>query len=230
MKDIHEETLPEIILEEFGLEVADHVNAMLAYWDINEVCRFANKAYYEWFGKSREEMIGKMTLEDLLGDLYQKNIIYIKLALKGKQQTFEREIITPSGEIRQSIATYYPHVINEKVQGIFVHVADITVIKTLERELKQALLREKKLNEIQHQFATTISNEFKAPMSVILSSLALIEKYVQLGGEDEKIKKHLDRIRSSINELADSLSNTLSPFHEEPIKIFVKSEPGKSAE
>jgi PAS domain S-box-containing protein len=123
-------------IDELSLRVADHVNAMLAYWDKNQIIRFANNAYSDWFGKTREELVDKMTMKELLGPLYEKNLPYINAVLNGIPQTFEREIKVPSGEIRHSIANYYPDIINGEVKGFFVHVADISGVKKLETELK----------------------------------------------------------------------------------------------
>lgn len=111
------------------LELVAQTNAMLAFWDKDLICRYANNAYREWFGKSPEEMIDKMRLDDLLGPLYEKNRPYIERVLRGETQVFEREIPTPSGVVRSSIATYRPYFRKGKVEGFFVHVADITPIK-----------------------------------------------------------------------------------------------------
>jgi PAS domain S-box-containing protein len=116
-------------LHELGFEVAEHTNAMLAYWDKNLICKFANRAYIDWFGVTPEEMINKMRLQDLLGTLFNRNLPYITEALAGKVQVFEREIRTPSGEIRHSMATYCPDFENGKVEGFYVHVVDITAVK-----------------------------------------------------------------------------------------------------
>lgn len=139
-------------LKDIGIAIADHVDAMLAYWDKNLVCRFANKAYWQWFGKKPEEMINKITIQELLGPLYSKNLPYIEGVLKGNPQTFEREIPTPAGEIRYSLANYYPDIDGEEVAGFFVHVADVSQIKKLEIEqeklvakLQSALLEVKTL-------------------------------------------------------------------------------------
>ena len=54
-------------LIEICLRVVNHVDGMLAYWDENEICRFANKAYLKWAGKSDSALIGQMKLKEFLG-------------------------------------------------------------------------------------------------------------------------------------------------------------------
>lgn len=123
-------------LGELALLTADHVTAMLAYWDKNLICRYANNAYVEWFGRTKEEMINKIHIQALLGPLYEKNIHYIKGALSGRKQLFEREIPIPGGAgLRHSLATYIPDIRDEEVLGFFVHVADVTYLKELEKEV-----------------------------------------------------------------------------------------------
>ncbi|MCU7375898.1 PAS domain-containing protein [Paucibacter sp. O1-1] len=51
------------------IELVDHLDAMLAYWDSKQVCRFANMAHKDWFGRGRNELLGT-TLRELLGPLY----------------------------------------------------------------------------------------------------------------------------------------------------------------
>jgi PAS domain S-box-containing protein len=125
-------------LGQLALEVADHVPAMLAYWNRYQVCVFANEAYRSWFGKSRSDVVGS-TMQELLGPLYAANLPYIQRALAGETQVFERTIPQPGGGVRESLATYTPHVVAGVVHGFFVHVADVTPLKTLERQLELAL-------------------------------------------------------------------------------------------
>lgn len=109
---------------------------MLAYWDKDLICRYANNAYVGWFGKTQEEMINKIRINELLGPLYEKNLPHIKAVLAGKKQLFEREIPIPDGSgIRHSLATYIPDIKNGEVIGFFVHVADVTYLKELEKEV-----------------------------------------------------------------------------------------------
>jgi PAS domain S-box-containing protein len=113
--------------------VIDHTNAMLAYWDKNLICRFANNAYSKWFEKTPDEMIDKMYLWELGSLLYQRNLKQINAVLKGELQVFDRLLTTPSGEIKNTRATYTPNFIDGEIDGFFVHVADISPIdmKTL---------------------------------------------------------------------------------------------------
>jgi len=132
--------VPQLTPEEFNdivMRVTNQVTAMLAYWNTDQVCLFANDAYRDWFGKSGSEVMG-MTLKELLGPLYEKNLPYILAAMNGERQIFEREIPTPSGDIRYSIATYTPDIVDGKVRGMIVHVADVTPLKKLEHELQEA--------------------------------------------------------------------------------------------
>ena len=116
----------------------DHLDAMVAYWNRDRVCLIANAAYREWFGRAKDEVVG-ITMEQLLGPLYEKNLPYIDAAFAGEKQVFEREIPLPGGNgSRHSLATYTPHIVDGRVQGIFVHVADVTPLKRLELQLLQA--------------------------------------------------------------------------------------------
>jgi PAS domain S-box-containing protein len=118
-----------------GARVTNHVSALLAYWDKDLICRFANAAYMDWFGKSQEDMINKISIKELLGPIYEKNLPYITGALNGELQAFERAIQTPSGAIKHSLTNYYPDVTDGEVKGFFVHVADVTPLKLLQKEL-----------------------------------------------------------------------------------------------
>ena len=125
-------------ITQLGLAFMQQEEAMIAYWDADLVCRYANDAYINWFGKKPEVIINKLKLQDLLGPLFQKNLPYIKAVLKGKIQVFERDITKPDGEIRHSLATYYPDIDKNAVLGFFVHVADISLFKKASNPVTEA--------------------------------------------------------------------------------------------
>ncbi|HEU4569228.1 MAG TPA: PAS domain-containing protein [Gemmatimonadales bacterium] len=132
-----------------ALAVVDHIPAMVAYWDAEQRCRFANAAYRDWFGRTREQMLG-ITMTELLGPIYLLNLPYIEGALRGEPQTFEREIPDPrTGLLRHSIANYIPDARDGVVHGFYVHVADTTPLVERERVLARVIQeRDRALAEV----------------------------------------------------------------------------------
>lgn len=88
-------------------------------------------------------------------------------------------------------------------------------------ELFKALEKERELGELKSRFVSMASHEFRTPLSTVLSSAYLIEKYTS--AEDQpKRDKHLQRIISSVNMLTDILNDFLSLGKIEEGKIQVR--------
>ncbi len=82
-------------------------------------------------------------------------------------------------------------------------------LKKAEAEALKALEKERELNELKSRFVTTASHEFRTPLSTILSSASLIEKYNAPGDLDKRLK-HTGRIKSSVHNLTQILNDFLS--------------------
>jgi PAS domain S-box-containing protein len=116
----------------------DHLPALLAYWDRDLRNVVANQAYVEWFGVSPAQMRG-MHIREVLGeDVYAKNLPFIRGALAGEEQLFERTLVDPTGRVRHSQASYVPDVVDGEVVGFFVLVTDVTPRVEAQRELAAA--------------------------------------------------------------------------------------------
>jgi signal transduction histidine kinase len=89
-------------------------------------------------------------------------------------------------------------------------------------DLNAALGREQELNELKSRFVSMASHEFRTPLSVVLSSTALIAKYIDEA--DERIHKHLLRIKTSVNSLRTILNDFLSLDKLEQGKVEVDCE------
>ncbi|MBZ4192017.1 PAS domain-containing sensor histidine kinase [Niabella beijingensis] len=88
-------------------------------------------------------------------------------------------------------------------------------------ELAKSLEKEKELGELKSRFVSIASHEFRTPLSTVLSSTYLIEKYT--AAEDQpRREKHLQRIVSSVQLLTDILNDFLSVGKIEEGKIQVR--------
>lgn len=76
-------------------------------------------------------------------------------------------------------------------------------------EVMRALEKEKEVNELKSRFITTASHEFRTPLGTILSSVSLIGRY-ESETDIDKRKKHVDRIKSAVNNLTEILNDFLS--------------------
>jgi PAS domain S-box-containing protein len=125
----------------FLRRVADRVPSMLAYWDRDLRCRFANRAYEIWFGVDPEGLVGHHIAELLGPELFALNEPYMRAALRGETQSFERIVPGPAGEQRHSLAVYTPDVVDGEVVGFVVQVTEVTPLKAAEAELRNALVQ-----------------------------------------------------------------------------------------
>lgn len=119
--------------------LVDLTPSMMAYWGADLRCRLANRAYETWFGVTPDSLIGR-PIQDLLGPkLFALNEPYIRAALRGEVQTFERVIPGPDGVTRHSLAQYLPDVVDGKVLGFVAQVTEVTALKEAQARLEHAV-------------------------------------------------------------------------------------------
>lgn len=117
--------------------------------------------------------------------------------------------------------------LNDQLEATVVQrTSELTnTMRQLERskeELSRSLEKEKELGELKSRFVSMASHEFRTPLSTILSSTYLIEKYTTTDDQPKR-DKHLQRIISSVNMLTDILNDFLSVGKIEEGKIQVRS-------
>lgn len=78
-----------------------------------------------------------------------------------------------------------------------------------ETQIKNALHKERELNELKTKFLSLVSHEFKTPLSGILTSAILIGKYTKTEHQDKR-NKHLKTILGEVRHLNNILNDFLS--------------------
>ncbi len=193
--------------------ILDAVPALIGHWSKELINIHANRAYSEYFDKTPEEIQGKH-IKELLGSmLYEKNLPYIKEVLKGKAQTFEREIPLPHGGIKHTIAHYLPEVSDGKVVGFFVIVSDVTALKNSERQKSDFLEKERHARKIaedatrmRDEMLAVVSHDLRNPLSVILGTADLLLRKKDI---DQKSALLLERTRKSVKFMLNMIKDLL---------------------
>ena len=78
-----------------------------------------------------------------------------------------------------------------------------------QKELSEALDKERQLSEIKSRFVSMASHEFRTPLSTVLSSASLLEKYKTTEDQDKRTR-HIDKIKNSVRHLNEILEDFLS--------------------
>lgn len=116
--------------------ILDLLPTMLSYWDSDLQCRFANRAYEQWFGIKASHLFGS-SLRDLLGpEFFARTEPYIRGVLRGVPQEFDRAMVDPHQPGRSGLVNYLPHVVNGKVLGFVVQVTDVSRLHDIQAQLR----------------------------------------------------------------------------------------------
>jgi len=198
----------------------------------------SNPCAEKLFGYEKAELSGQL-VEMLLPEGFRKNHV------QHREGYFQRPKARPMGYglnlfARKKDDTEFPveislgHYQLDNEQLAVAFITDITErrrssdeleakVKERTLELTQSLEREKELNEMKSRFVAMASHEFRTPLSAILSSLALTESYARADQQDKR-KRHVERIRASVKNLTVILDEFLSLEKVEQGKVEIENE------
>jgi diguanylate cyclase (GGDEF)-like protein/PAS domain S-box-containing protein len=117
---------------------ADNVPAMTVSWDENLRCRFANKAFTEFFSLDAGNIIGKHVREVLGEDVFREIECHFAQVLQGYPVTYQRTRKLENGERRYIEVTLLPQLGDKgEVLGCFAVTTDITEHKLTEERIRR---------------------------------------------------------------------------------------------
>jgi len=93
--------------------------------------------------------------------------------------------------------------------------------KKIEDEMRQALQVERELNELKSKFVSIVSHEFRTPLTVLRTSIELLEKYGHVATEEKK-QTYFQRIRLAITNMTQLLEDVLVVGRAEAGKLDFK--------
>jgi signal transduction histidine kinase/HAMP domain-containing protein len=101
---------------------------------------------------------------------------------------------------------------------------DVTEKKTAEDQLQQSLAKERELNALKSRFVSTVSHEFRTPLTGILLSVDLLQRYFAKLTERQR-NDELGKVRSRVAELTNLMNDFLAQSESESIAQKFKPVP-----
>lgn len=210
-------------------EIADHVQEI--YWirDLGEP-RFVyiNPAYETFSGRSRQGVYeNPLSFLDCIEE-EDRSLVEQALMSRERQRSFRFRIRHRGGQLYWLEARVF---LLENEQGTPIRrigvATNITIAIEKEQLLTQSLANERTLNHLKSQFISTVSHEFRTPLTVISSSAELVTHYASLDAPRPTttlISKHAETIYQQTLSLNELLADTLTLSKIEDGKMVVELE------
>lgn len=147
--------------------------------------------------------------EDSFPDLYELRLSHpitanfgdVMKQLASQEEAVLKRIVPVGSEY------YQQHIYSMEESGVyrfFCH--NITALKLAEQELREALEKERAVNMMRSHFISTISHEFRTPLTGINTAAALLQRYNQTMSPEQRTEQVLN-IAKRVSELVDIIDN-----------------------
>ncbi|MBL7858439.1 MAG: PAS domain S-box protein [Cyclobacteriaceae bacterium] len=230
---VHKEYENKIIASALELSsLIENANAVIIGVDKNGLVNEWNKQATVVTGYSKHELLGKKLTNIVVGSARQNFVEkYTDHILKGNTINLkEFEIINRKGAHNMLLISATPRKnVTGEIVGLIAVGQDITELteyrqslekKVAERtqELNRSLEKEKELAAIKSQFASTVSHEFRTPLSTIKLSANHIRKY-KTRMTDSDIDAKIGVMLKQVEHMTHLLEDVLTISRAEGTKI-----------
>jgi PAS domain S-box-containing protein len=239
--DISERKRVEEALRASDLElrtIADSLPFLIAFVDRDQVYRFANQAYEDWFGLHPKDVVGRHLCEVVDEAGYAVRKPFIERALAGESITLELSWPHRDGRRREAEVRYMPRLGQDgSVLGFHVFVLDATeraeaaealkeaaealerrvsqrtaalVAEVAERRKAEEALRQSQKMEAVGQLTGGIAHDFNNMLTGIIGSIDLMKRRIE-SGRFTGLERFMEAANASAHRAA-SLTHRLLAF------------------
>lgn len=192
--------------------MADHCPVMIWVSGTDKRCSYFNNTWLSFTGRSMEQEIGDGWVAGVHPDDVQQCLKTYSHAFDQRRPfSMEYRLQRHDQQYRWIRDIGQPTYIDDEFHGYIGSCTDIHDERMMQEELERlvdlrtaelsaALEREKEINELKSRFVSMAAHEFRTPLSVVLSSTALIQRYEP----NPSVQKHIARIKSSVATLTET--------------------------
>lgn len=209
--------------EQYKLLVENASEAILVLQD--GLIKYSNPKTFDLLGYSPEELHYAKFINFIHEDDRQLALENHLKKLTGVQDpnVYTYGIITKRGLIRYF--TVNAVLINwGSERAVLAFLSDVTERKRAEREIQLSFEKQKELSELRSKFVTMASHEFKTPLTAILGSAEILEKYGLTLAEDKR-QRNIFRIQESVKRMNQMLNDIIIMGKSDTGKLELKSAP-----
>ncbi|MEB3309311.1 MAG: PAS domain S-box protein [Snowella sp.] len=209
--------------------VVENSSEFMAVADLNGQLVFLNRAGQYLIGLEDPNLLSSLTMLDFF-DPQERSLIQEEILPRiFRKGQWEGELHLKHFQTGQTIPVLCnAFLIKDPKTEQPTHIAgvirDITRIKQAEQEIRNALEKEKELNDLRSRFITMASHEFRTPLSIINSSAGIMSTYHERLSEEKK-RQHLQRIQDSVQHMTTLLDDVLMMSRAEAEKIAFNPQP-----
>ena len=155
--------------------------------DVNEI--------FQIFDEAKDSLVPNAIVKVLQGQpvVHQQNY-YMFVARNGEQMPIGYKaspLKEKSGEVNGAVVVFW----------------DVTERRQT-KILEQALVKEQELSSFRSQFISTVSHEFRNPLSAILTAAELLDRYEDRATKQQK-QRYLERIKASVDRMTELMEDVL---------------------
>lgn len=208
-QDVSEEKRAEEAIresEELIRSTTDMVPALIAHVGPDLRYRFVNQAYSDWFGKSRDEIIGCQVPEVVGDDKFSDLQHHIGQALAGQAVSYEMSLHHRLAGLRQVRVQYRPRFTKSgAMDGIVALIQDISDQKQTERELQDAKEIAERTNAAKTRFLAAASHDLRQPLHAVKLLLAALSD----AADEERRRDIAARMSTGVESMGSMLNALL---------------------
>lgn len=152
--------------------------------------------------------------KDEIGDLYRGiDVMIKKIRVQIEKQIKAEQVLSQMNEELEETVNRRTILLEAAIEQLKLEVEERerTTQELLETKdsLSKALTNEKELVDMKNRFINMISHEYRTPLTVIMSSLSLLEKY-SVPNNPARFDSHTQKIRIAIKRMLEMLNDILT--------------------